>query len=30
MGLRTSKVCTYAPPEPRLISGWPISAGLGR
>ena len=26
MGLRTSKVCTYAPPEPNLINGWPVTA----
>jgi allantoin racemase len=25
MGLRTSKVCTYAPPDPKRITGWPLS-----
>ena len=30
LGLRTSKVCTYAPPEPKEITGWPISRHLGR
>ena len=25
MGLSTSKVCTYAPPEPRSLMGWPLS-----
>ncbi|MCW2919526.1 MAG: Hydantoin racemase, partial [Actinomycetia bacterium] len=29
LGLRTSKVCTYAPPEPKEISGWPLSARTG-
>jgi len=30
LGLRTSKVCTYAPPESKKISGWPLSAQPGR
>jgi allantoin racemase len=30
LGLRTSKVCTYAPPEPKEISGWPLSARTGK
>lgn len=25
MGLRTSKVCTYAAPDPKQITGWPLS-----
>lgn len=29
MGLRTSKVCTYAPPPSREIAGWPISRRAG-
>src|SRR5207248_4973766 len=29
LGLRTSKVSTYAVPEPKKIIGWPISASLG-
>lgn len=28
MGLSTSKVRTYAPPRPKMLSGWPISAEL--
>jgi allantoin racemase len=28
LGLRTSKVCTYAPPEPKRISAWPLSPHL--
>lgn len=28
LGLRTSKVCTYAPPEPQQITGWPLSRHL--
>ncbi len=28
LGLRTSKVSTYAPPEPREIIGWPLSLAL--
>ena len=27
MGLKTSKICTYAAPEPKRISGWPLSKG---
>ncbi|MDP9841297.1 aspartate/glutamate racemase family protein [Streptosporangium lutulentum] len=29
LGLRTSKVCTYASPEPKTIAAWPLSAYLG-
>jgi allantoin racemase len=29
LGLRTSKVGTYAPPEPKAISAWPLSVALG-
>jgi allantoin racemase len=29
LGLRTSKVSTYAPPEPRQITAWPLSPALG-
>jgi allantoin racemase len=29
MGLRTSKICSYAAPEPKQISGWPLSQQLG-
>jgi allantoin racemase len=29
LGLRTSKVSTYAAPEPKRIVGWPISKFLG-
>jgi allantoin racemase len=25
MGQKTSKICTYAPPEPKQISGWPLT-----
>jgi allantoin racemase len=25
MGLRTSKICSYAAPEPKAISGWPLA-----
>ncbi|GII58297.1 Asp/Glu/hydantoin racemase [Planotetraspora thailandica] len=28
LGLRTSKVCTYAPPEPKTITAWPLSRHL--
>ena len=28
LGLRTSKVGTYAPPEPKQIIGWPLSRAL--
>jgi allantoin racemase len=28
LGLRTSKVSTYAPPEPKEIIGWPLSRAL--
>ncbi|MTD52587.1 aspartate/glutamate racemase family protein [Amycolatopsis pithecellobii] len=30
MGLRTSKVCTYARPEPNQLTGWPITARVER
>ena len=30
MGLRTSKICTYAAPEPKQITGWPLSGGGSR
>jgi len=29
LGLQTSKVCTFAPPEPKRITGWPLSPALG-
>ncbi|HLQ56357.1 MAG TPA: aspartate/glutamate racemase family protein [Streptosporangiaceae bacterium] len=29
LGLRTSKVSTYAPPDPKKIIAWPLSAALG-
>ena len=29
LGLATSKVSTYAPPDPKQIIGWPLSAALG-
>ena len=29
LGLKTSKVSTYAPPDPKVITGWPLSAALG-
>jgi allantoin racemase len=29
LGLRTSKISTYAPPEPKAISAWPLSTALG-
>jgi allantoin racemase len=29
LGVRTSKVCTYAAPEPNVLTGWPLSAHLG-
>jgi allantoin racemase len=29
LGLKTSKVSTYAPPEPKEIIAWPLSAALG-
>jgi allantoin racemase len=29
LGLTTSKVSTYAPPEPKEIIAWPLSAALG-
>ena len=28
LGLATSKVSTYAPPDPKKIIGWPLSAAL--
>jgi allantoin racemase len=27
LGLATSKVSTYAPPDPKQITGWPLAAG---
>jgi allantoin racemase len=30
LGLRTSKVSTYAPPDPKKIVGWPLSVAIGR
>jgi allantoin racemase len=29
LGLRTSKVRTYAPPRPKAITSWPLSTHLG-
>jgi allantoin racemase len=29
LGLATSKVSTYAPPDPKQITGWPVSQALG-
>jgi len=29
LGLVTSKVSTYAPPDPKQITGWPLSLALG-
>jgi allantoin racemase len=29
LGLKTSKVSTYAPPAPKKIIGWPLSSALG-
>jgi allantoin racemase len=29
LGLRTSKVSTYAPPEAKKITAWPLSTALG-
>lgn len=29
LGLRTSKISTYAAPEPKRITSWPLSAALG-
>jgi allantoin racemase len=29
LGLKTSKVSTYAPPEAKRIDGWPLSRALG-
>ncbi len=29
LGLRTSKVSTYAPPDPKQIIAWPLSEALG-
>jgi allantoin racemase len=29
LGLRTSKVSTYAPPVPKAITAWPLSTALG-
>jgi allantoin racemase len=28
LGLKTSKVSTYAPPDPKKITGWPVSLSL--
>jgi len=30
LGLKTSKVSTYAPPEPKAITAWLLSVSLGR
>lgn len=30
LGLSTSKVCTYAAPDPKPVRGWPLSAHLPR
>jgi allantoin racemase len=29
LGLKTSKLSTYAPPDPKKIIGWPLSVALG-
>jgi allantoin racemase len=29
LGLKTSKVSTFAPPDPKKIIGWPLSSALG-
>jgi allantoin racemase len=29
MGLNTSKICTFAEPEPNPVTGWPLSPALG-
>jgi allantoin racemase len=29
LGLQTSKLCTYAPPDPKKITAWPLSLALG-
>src|SRR5260370_34407419 len=29
LGLKTSKVSTFSPPEPKRIIGWPLSSALG-
>ena len=29
LSLKTSKLCTYAAPEPKVITGWPLSQLLG-
>jgi allantoin racemase len=29
LGLKTSKLCTYATPEAKVITGWPVSQLLG-
>ena len=29
LGLKTSKVSTYAQPDPKRIIAWPLSAALG-
>ncbi|HEY6296824.1 MAG TPA: aspartate/glutamate racemase family protein [Streptosporangiaceae bacterium] len=29
LGLATSKVCTYAPPDRKQVTGWPLSVALG-
>ncbi len=29
LGLKTSKLSTFAPPEPKKIIGWPLSPALG-
>lgn len=30
MGLKTSKVSTYAPPDPKRIDSWPLSSALAK
>jgi allantoin racemase len=29
LGLKTSKLCTYAAPEPKVITGWPLTQPAG-
>jgi allantoin racemase len=29
LGLKTSKVSTYAKPDPKKITGWPLSDAMG-
>jgi hypothetical protein len=30
VGLSTSKICTYVPPDPKPIISWPLSRHLGK